>query len=206
MDIFSDIFSQKENSLTRVDARLKIAFSFISLIFVLLSKNPLAPVCLAAVLIALLLGIKIPWRLILVRTISPFFIAGIALFIVGYREGMAKGILLGSKVVGAVSLVLFLSMTTPVNKLFSALRFYRVPKVWVEIALLTYRYIFVFIEEAFTVMESQRLRLGYTNAKKGSKSFGVLAGALFSKAYDQANSTYQAMKLRGYKGEMPDVE
>ncbi|MBI4335442.1 MAG: cobalt ECF transporter T component CbiQ, partial [Candidatus Omnitrophica bacterium] len=183
----------------------KMAFCFFALAFVLLVKDPLAPVCLAAVLIFLLLSIKIPWRLILVRTISPFSIAGIALIIVGYQQGMAKGLLLASRIVGAVSLILFLSMTTPVNKFLLALRFYRVPKVWVEVALLTYRYIFVFIDEAFTVMESQRLRLGYANAKKGSKSFGVLVGALLSKAYDQSNSTYQAMKLRGYKGEMPDV-
>jgi cobalt/nickel transport system permease protein len=156
------------------------------------------------------------------RLIAPFGVAGVVLFtqiffyggtpffewnlfglrLVGYEEGLSRGFLIMWKVVGAVSSVLFLSMTTPADKMFSAASWFRVPRTWIEIALLTYRYIFVLLEDAITVKDAQKVRLGYCNWRRSLRSLGTLAGAIIVRAYDQSLSTYQAMWLRGYSGRM----
>jgi cobalt/nickel transport system permease protein len=117
-----------------------------------------------------------------------------------YREGLSKGLLIGGRVVAGTSLVLFLSLTTSLNRMLGALKYFRFPDEWLEVLAFTYRYIFVFIEEAQTIMDAQRLRLGYRGASIALRSWGTLVGSLFTRVYDQANATYAAMVLRGYNG------
>ncbi len=99
-----------------------------------------------------------PVKLVLLRLMAPMGIVavlvvlqafltgatGLASFsVAGYRcvateEGLMRGLLLGSRVLAAVSVMLLLSSVTPAYKIFAALRWFRVPEGWVEIALLVY--------------------------------------------------------------------
>ncbi len=45
--IFSDLFAQKENFATNIDARIKIAFTVISLMINLLAPNIYTPITIA---------------------------------------------------------------------------------------------------------------------------------------------------------------
>ncbi len=58
------------------------------------------------------------------------------------REGLLEGLLIGSKVTGSVSVILLLSFTTPAYKIFLSLLWLKVPNLWVETAMMMYRFIF----------------------------------------------------------------
>ncbi len=198
-DIFSDHFTQKNNFLTRIDARLKIVFTITAILLTLCSQKVWAPWWVIVSVLITLLSIKIPVKILIHRLCAPLGIA-LTFFIIKlfYHELNFQYAII-PKIISCAALVLFLSMTTPVPKLLSAARWFKAPQIWIEVCLLTYRYIFVLLEDAKTVFDAQRVRLGYSAINKSLRSLGVLAGAIVIKAYDQSAATYDAMTLRGYK-------
>lgn len=219
-DIFSDLFAQKENLLTGIEPCVKIAFTGVALAINLLAPNIYAPLGIAGFCLITLLAIRIPPRLLLLRLIMPLMMAVAVLLtqiflhgttplftlslgglrLVGFEEGAARGFLIMCRVVGGVSLLLFLTMTTPAHRLLMAATWLRVPKTLVELGLLVYRYIFVLIEEAITVRDAQKARLGYHNWRQSMRSLGVLGGTLVLRVYDRAERVFEAMLVRGYNG------
>jgi cobalt/nickel transport system permease protein len=218
--IFSDVFAHKENLITGIEARTKIAFTVIALVINLLSPTIYTPIAIAVFCLATLIAIRIPPKLLLLRLIMPLVMAAVVLItqvffygttplftiplwgfhLVGYEEGLARGLLIMCRVIGGVSLILFLSMSTPANRLLVAARWFRLPKVFIELSLLIYRYIFVLIEEAIAIKDAQRVRLGYGNWQQSIKSVSTLGGILVLRAYDRAERVFEAMIARGYTG------
>ena len=208
-EIFSDRFAQRVNYLTEVDARSKMLFVAAAIIMVVSSRNPYVPLIVFSLSLIFLLGIRIPLRIILFRVAAPLGIAGAILFMqiffYGMAEGLARGFLIMAKVLGAVSVIIFLSMTTPVNKLLNAARWFKVPDTWVEIAMLSYRYSFVLLEDAVTIRNAQKVRLGYSGLARSLRSFGELMGSTVIRTYDRSIAVYESMALRGYNGTMQNV-
>ena len=217
-EVFSDYFTHKDNFLTRVDARIKIFFVFGALILMLFSRIPQLPLTVAFLSLIVLLEVRIPFRIILFRMFCPLSIATVILLIhvffqcnlplfklsffgfnlIGYKEGLAQGLLIMGKVTGCVALVIFLSMTTSVNALLNSASWFKIPRIWVEVAAITYRYIFVLLDDAIKVRDAQNIRLGYSNLLRSIRSLAELTGSVFIRAYDQSIVTYEAMQLRGY--------
>ena len=208
-EVFSDHFAQRKNYLTEVDARAKMLLAAAAIIIVVSSRHPYVPLIVFFSSLIFLLGIKIPLRIILFRLAAPLSIAGaifvMQIFFYGMAEGLARGLLIMAKVSGAVSVIIFLSMTTPVNKLLNAARWFKVPNTWVEIAMLSYRYSFVLLEDAATIRNAQKVRLGYSSLSRSLKSFGELMGSVVIKTYDRSIAVYESMMLRGYNGTMQNV-
>lgn len=201
-ETFSDLYAKRDNFLTKMDARIKVVLSLFFLILNL-QGGAVVSTSIFAVSISTLLFLRIPPRIIVVRFLEPFGVAGVVIFIKLYFigwGGLAEGIVMASRILGAVSLILLLSMTTPVDALLKALTWFKIPRTWTDVALLTYRYIFVLLEDAYVVYSAQRVRLGYLGIRRSFQSFGTLAGAIVIRAYDQAMATSQAMRLRGYVG------
>lgn len=201
-ETFSDRFAKRDNWFTRADARVKTIVA-IALLFVNLRGGSALSLSIFAVSISALVYIRISVRTMFFRLLEPFGVAGVVILVKLYFMGwggLEEGFALASRIIGAVSVVLLLSMTTPVDSLLKALTWFRVPRTWTDVALLTYRYIFVLLEDAFIVYSAQRVRLGYLGIGRSFNSFGTLAGAIVIRAYDQALATSQAMRLRGYVG------
>lgn len=215
-EVFSDSFAQKENYLTAIDARVKLLFvAFALLLNLCLTKWS---ICLytAAGCLWFLLSIKIPKRIILVRLCAPlgvtlmvmliqiFFNGNAPIFqlrlfgftLTGYAEGLSQAILIAGRVMAAVSLIIFLSMTTPLHKILAAARFFRVPALWVEITASTYRYIFMLFEDMVCIRDAQRMRLGYSTLSRSLRSMGELAGQSVIKAYDHSLAVQEAKAAR----------
>lgn len=204
-EVFSDHFARKINLLTEVDARVKMFFSAAATVIVVSSRHPYVPLIVFTLCLIFLLGVRIPVRIILFRLAAPLGIAGVILvlqliFYGMVPDGLGRGILIVAKVLGTVSLAIFLSMTTPVNKLLNAARWFKIPRTWVEIAMFSYRYIFVLLEDAMTVRNAQESRLGYSTLGRSLRSFGELVGTTVIRAYDHSLAVYEAMVLRGYDG------
>ena len=222
-ELFSDIFAYRDNILTRVDPRVKLVLAILAIVCVILSTCPAFPLAIFAAGLAGMLAIRMPARLILARLAAPLgivlvvillqslFVGSTLLFSISLfgckiavmLEGALHGALLGTRVLGAVSVLLLLSSTARAHQIFHALRWFGVPKGWVEVAMLMYRYVFVLLDQAADVMDAQRVRLGYSSLRRSLSSTGVLAGTVMKVAMDQGIRTYEAMELRGYKGYMP---
>ncbi|HEY3373479.1 MAG TPA: cobalt ECF transporter T component CbiQ [Candidatus Aquicultor sp.] len=222
IELFSDYFAHETNPASITDARIKLVFTLIMLVLVLINGNIVIALAVAITSICALCAIRIPLKLVFGRFIAPLLIAcmlvvlqslvtgSTALFelrfagyhIDFYYEGLIKGSVIAGRVIAGVALMVFLSMTTPVYSILGALRFFRVPDGWLEVMAFAYRYIFVFVEEVQAIMDSQRLRLGYSGLATSLRSWGILTGSLFIRAYDQAQATHEAMLLRGYDGSL----
>lgn len=221
--LFSDIFTCRDNALRRIDPRTKLIVAFAALVAVILSPRVTLPLGVCGACLLTLAMLRMPMKLVLVRLLCPLGIALVVLvlqsLLVGptplttwsvgglhltiLREGFERGLLIAARVLGAASAILLLSFVTPAHQIFNALRYFRVPADWVEIALLMYRYIFALIDLADDMLAAQRLRLGYAGARRSLVSLGALAGAVTLRSLEQAVHTHEAMMVRGYRGAIP---
>ena len=110
------------------------------------------------------------------------------------------------RVLGAISALFFLVLTTTMNDLFISLRKIHIPKVLIEISLLIYRYIFVFMEVSAKMTTAQKLRLGQTGFLKRIRQTSMLAANLFIRTLEQGERTFVAMNARGYDGNIRVLE
>ncbi len=78
----------------------------------------------------------------------------------------------------ALSCLTLLVLTTPVVELVGLLRRIGVPSAIVEIMLLIYRLIFLFMEEAIAGQHAQAARQGYTTLRRSLRSLGQLVATL----------------------------
>ena len=72
----------------------------------------------------------------------------------------------------------------------------------IELILLTYRLIFVFVERALTGRQAQAARQGYSRVDRSVRSLGLLAGNLFQRALAQARRLEIGLMARGYAGKL----
>lgn len=104
------------------------------------------------------------------------------------------------KCVLTVSAALLLIATTGMDKLASALRMLKIPRLFVLQLLLTYRYISVLMEEVSLIWRAYSIR---APQQKGihRRVWGPLIGQLILRTFERAQRVYQAMCLRGFTGE-----
>jgi cobalt/nickel transport system permease protein len=119
-----------------------------------------------------------------------------------FKSGISTSITTFLRVEGALSCLFFLVLTTSITDLCVLLRRIRVPQVMVEMSMLIYRYIFLFLEISETMTLAQKLRLRRSGWINGIRSLAMLTGSLFIRTLDQGERTLVAMNARGYDGEM----
>ena len=122
------------------------------------------------------------------------------------RMGLQDALQLFLKASGAVSCLYFLSLSTPMVDLLTVLRRLRLPKLLIELMGLVYRFIFVLLETADTMITAQDSRLGYSNLSSAYRSLAALASTLFIRAYKRSDDLYTALEARGYDGELNVLE
>ena len=227
MKIFSEHFTN-DHFLSKIDVRAKLIVVIALLVMVLSYKGILFPLLVAAGCFLLCIKMRIPARVLFLRMAQPLFFAMVifllkffftgqdAMFSVslptshfslltltGHRDGLIEGLTIASRIIGGVSIVMAFGFATPFAEILAGLSWLRLPKQFIEITMFAYRYIFMFLEDAHTIYNAQKNRLGYSGMRKGMKSFGTLAGSLVIRGFDQSQKTSEAMIQRGYTGDMP---
>ncbi len=222
MELFSECF-KKDHILSKIDARIKLLVALTILAMVLSYKGFALPLLVTSICLFLCIKMKIPLRVFMLRFSEPVFIASIILLlkflfsgndvmfsaniigfkISGYKDGLVDGLMIASRILGAVSIVAVMGFSTPFTEFMAGLSWFRVPKGLIEILMFAYRYIFVLLEAALVIYNAQKNRLGYSSMRRGLNSFGVLSGSLILKAFEHSQNTTVAMVQRGYDGTMP---
>ncbi|MDF1534544.1 MAG: cobalt ECF transporter T component CbiQ [Methanosarcinaceae archaeon] len=127
--------------------------------------------------------------------------------IFGYRlvanaQGIDKALQVISRTAGGMSCMFFIALSTPVVELFSVLRSLKIPDSVIELSMLMYRYIFVFLEVAMSIKYAQTVRLGYKDFKRSFSSMAMLASTLFIRSWEQGEKLYLSMSSRCYDGKL----
>lgn len=200
--VFSDEHALKRGFLQLLDARIKV-FTFIIFIFTaILIKS--AALLLFLYIFCLMLAVfsRIPLGFFFKRTLLfiplfSFFIALPAFF-----SAFNTAILFIARVITTVSFVVLLGLVTKHSELLSVLTILKVPKVFVMILGMCYRYIFLFaktIEDTYTGIKSRvGIRMHY---KRGQKIVAWNIACLWQKSSGLNEQVYAAMVSRGYGGE-----
>ena len=84
-------------------------------------------------------------------------------------------------VFSSIGAMYFLFCTTPVTQIAEVMLNFKIPRIIVELFLLIYRFIFLFVEIKNQMINSQNTRLGNMSLKISYKSFGLLVSNLFNK-------------------------
>jgi cobalt/nickel transport system permease protein len=189
---------------------------------VVLSGRPWFPLGVAACSAAWWVAAGLPLRTGILRLAAPLALAAAAAIprafltgttplwsfalgpweITATREGVLAGGLVAARILGSVSVLLVLCAVTPPHRIFGALRWAGVPRTWVEIAMLMYRYLFTLLEQAQNVRAAQALRLGYAAPGRAVRSAADLAGIVVLRSLDQAERSLEAMTARGCEGSL----
>lgn len=203
---------------------LKLTIVLFGLLAGVSAASPIPPLFIAFCMsfVTLTLG-RTPLKLYFKLLLAPmgFAIAGvliIALFsgsghemlafkLLGYSfavrtDGFELALLVLSRSISGMCCLYFLALTTPMIELFAVLKASRLPESFIELSMLIYRYIFVFLDMALSIRYSQTVRLGYSSFRRSLHSLGMLGSTLFIRSWEQGDKLFLAMNSRCYDGKM----
>jgi cobalt/nickel transport system permease protein len=117
-------------------------------------------------------------------------------------DGFELALLVLSRSISGMCCLYFLALTTPMIELFAVLKASRFPESVIELSMLIYRYIFVFLDMAISIRYAQTVRLGYSSFRRSFHSLGMLVSTLFVRSWEQGDKLFLAMNSRCYDGKM----
>lgn len=127
-------------------------------------------------------------------------------------EGLERFASIALKSWLSVQVAIVLAATTPFPELLQAMRAVGIPRLLVAMFGLTWRYLFVLVDEALRLMRARAARSGVNSSNLKAKEgggivwragvTGGMAGSLFLRGIDRSDRIYTAMLSRGYDGEI----
>lgn len=157
-------------------------------------------------------GARVPLRPWATAVAAPlgFLVVGALMLMVQVGDGgiaLASGAaeraaLLGLRALAGTFCLMFLAFTTPAAELIGGLRRLRVPAEIVELALLTYRFVFLLADEAVAMTTAQRARLGHSTRRRWLRSVAMVIANLLPRAMDRARRMETGLAARGWQGGM----
>jgi cobalt/nickel transport system permease protein len=116
------------------------------------------------------------------------------------RESINLGFFILCRVIGGMSALLFIALTTPMTDLFVVMRRCRIPDYVIDLAMIIYRTIFFLMDQVRQIHRSQVMRLGYSGWRESINTFAMLCGAAFIASWDAGDDLIRAMDARCYDG------
>jgi cobalt/nickel transport system permease protein len=102
--------------------------------------------------------------------------------------------------IGGMSALCFISLTTPMTEIFVVLRQSRIPEAVTDLMMIIYRSIFILMGQVIQFYQAQKMRLGYSSYRESINSFATLCGAAFIASWDAGSDLMRAMDARCYSG------
>jgi len=218
-----------------MDARMKVIFTLAFIIFLNLTPFNAWPAYILFLTLTLSITLlsQLGLGFILKRALLalPFVVAAVPLIFIGSPpretlsviqgiqipfslEGLEKFVSIALKSWISVQAAILLAATTRFSDLLTAFQQLRVPKLFVAIFGLMWRYLFVISEEVYRMLRARASRSAAKpgNHRSGGTVFwrarvtGGMAGSLFLRSLDRSDRVYAAMLSRGYNGELPTFD
>jgi cobalt/nickel transport system permease protein len=160
------------------------------------------PVFLAVVLVltVTLFMSAVPLLFVVKRILFlELFILGIALLSLLQPEGGVRFFTILMKSTLCILTVILLSNTTQFSELLAVLRWFRIPKIFITVLALLYRYLFVLIDETERMHRARLSRTFDHRKRQVWYTLATLIGQLFVRSTERAEKIYAAMIARGWK-------
>ncbi len=216
------------SALRETSPRLKLMLGLGAMLLCVASATPVAPLLIAVTISLVTVGLaKIPWRFYCTLLLIPFSFSLLSAAVVAFMHGggdqlfafdvfgMDLGIredganlalLLIARTFGGMCSLFFIALTTPMLEIFSILKSLGLPDFLIELSMLMYRYIFVFVDQAAVIHSAQVMRLGDAGVKNSLHSFAMLSSVLFLRSWEQGERLIVAMDARCYDGKLDIME
>ena len=210
-------FPSNQSPFATLDPRWKLAGVLLAaLVLSVLNYLPAAALGLAgALVLAALARLQLGWYLRRIGALALFMVwfvvllpwllpddrPGFALGPVHLSYGLTLALLLCLKAFAIVTLMMVHLATTPLPVTLKAAHALHMPGLIVQVALLSYRYIFVVAGEFARLRIALRVR-GYRNRadRHSYRTIGQVSGVLLVRGYERAERVGQAMRCRGFDG------
>ena len=203
---------------SRLDPRWRLVGLLVAAVVATLLRSVAASLLCFVVVLLLVILARLPWRWYLGRL--GLLALALALFVLplpflvpptgpGWHlgflvvsgEGLTLALILTIRAAALVSLGLLVLATGPIDATLKGCRALGLPAVLVHIGLLTYRYLFLLLEELARLRIALRVR-GFRNRANlhSYRLIGNLTGMLLVRAGERAERVGQAMRCRGFDG------
>lgn len=220
--VFTEEHARKPGWLQRLDPRAKLLMFIATVLAASLSHSLVALLALYAVILLAARQSQVPFDFFIRRVwIGIPFFAGVviipSIFLVpGPRlfeiplgpitlapsiPGLIGAVVFVTRVGVSVSLAVLLVLTTPWADLLKSLQTLRVPQVFVLLLSMTYRYIFLFLHSANSMLEARKSRL--VGRGSGNEHRRWITSAIISqmnRSFKMSSDVYAAMLARGFTG------
>jgi cobalt/nickel transport system permease protein len=213
----------QRNGLREVNTSLKLAATLGAILLCLVSTGYIAPLAIAVILsLAILFLARVDARTYAGLFVMPFLFALMSVSVIILlsggpdpywswtplpwlsfsitRESINEGIFVLCRVIGGMSALIFLAVTTPMTDLFAVMRRWRVPEGVLDLAMMIYRIIFMITDQLVQMYQAQRMRLGYSSFGESIRSLSTLCGSVFIASWDAGEDLVRAMDARCYAG------
>ncbi|CAD7774741.1 Energy-coupling factor transporter transmembraneprotein EcfT [Candidatus Methanoperedenaceae archaeon GB37] len=210
-----------ETALHRLDPRIKL-LGAIGLIFAVVSMiHPGIPLLIFLLTLIVSVAIGIPLNTTLKRLIAPLTIAIVVFIVVLFtyggeeiltvfhgisihREGLNLGVLIFVRLVASISILNIFIATTPIQDTLSAMKWFRVPPIFVDLMGMMIRYVHLLSKEGVRMHRAQQARCGFSDRLSylaKMRNIGLLGSALLLRAFSRGECVYLAMLSRGYRSD-----
>lgn len=221
-------YSTSAGLLQSMDSRVNLIGAIAVVVTAVAARTLISLVVLLALVLGLATVTRIPLRFFLYRAtlFVPLFAGVIALpllFItpgtpvaeVGIRpyvavitgEGVRRAAQFFLRVWVCVASLTLLILTTRFSKIIHAMERFKVPGLFVTLTSITFRFIFVLIDEAYRMVVARESRaVGKESRMDVLRSMARVAGTLFIRSYERGERVYMAMLARGYSGRFRSLD
>jgi cobalt/nickel transport system permease protein len=218
----------QSNALRNTSPRLKLLLGLGAILLCVSSATPIAPLFIAVTMSLITVRLaKIPWRFYSKLLLIPLSFSLLSAIVVAFmhgggdqlfsftvfgislgitEDGANLALLLMARTFGGMCSLFFIALTTPMIEIFSVLKSLGLPDFLVELSMLMYRYIFVFVDQTTMIHSAQVMRLGDAGIKNSINSFAMLSSVLFLRAWEQGERLIVAMDARCYDGKLDLME
>jgi cobalt/nickel transport system permease protein len=182
----------------------------LGLLAVDLSQPPLvtAPVILAALSILALGAARIPFRVWTWGLAVPLGFSATGAIPLLFPWDIAHGLNACAVMLRALAggaCLIFLGLTTPAPVLIQGAQRLKIGQEIADIALLTYRFIFILTEQALAMHHAQTARMGQATARKRIRSVGIVIACLLPRALHHARRLEIGLAARNWQGAFPTL-
>ncbi|WP_436856776.1 energy-coupling factor ABC transporter transmembrane protein [Citrobacter tructae] len=101
----------------------------------------------------------------------------------------------------ALAATFWLVLNLPFPQLIALLKRARVPRLLTEQILLTWRFIFILLDEALAIHRAQTLRFGYRSLPESYRSLAMLVGLLFTRVLIRYQQMAATLDIKLYQGD-----
>lgn len=218
------------NNFAELNPYMKVLFSFVLILASIINSNIyFSFLVIAGAIILTVAGARIPIKPYAKMLFAPLLYLGVSIltiifsfgfgeinsssnfvyirtfdflnFYVGVASGSAeKGVIIALRAVSAITSMYFLILTTPINQQIKVMKKIKLPTIFVELYVLTYRFIAIFFEEAILIHTAQTMKFGYNNYKNSMNSLSILLKVLFIRIMKRYKDMESILEIKHFDG------